>query len=118
VPLNKEVASALDGWLSRRAQYAPAGCEALFVGRRGERMSDRAVEYVLRKLAYRANLEGQGITPHRCRHSFAKGLLDGGVALTEIQVLLGHESVTTTALYTIPTQHDLHKAVGKLSWEE
>jgi integrase/recombinase XerC len=118
VPLNKEVASALDGWLSRRAQYAPAGCEALFVGRRSERMSGRAVEYVLGKLAHRANLDGQGITPHRCRHSFAKGLLDGGVELTEIQALLGHESISTTALYTTPTQHDLKKAVEKLSWED
>jgi integrase/recombinase XerC len=118
VPLNKEVASALAGWLSRRAQYAPAGCDALFVGRRGERMSGRAIEYVLGKLAHRANLDGQGITPHRCRHCFAKGLLDGGVALTEIQALLGHESITTTALYTTPTQHDLAKAVAKLSWED
>ena len=117
VPLNKDVCAALHEWLTRRTQYAPAGCEALFVGRRGERLSGRAIEYVLGKLAHRASLGEQGVTPHRCRHTFAKGLLDAGVALTEIQALLGHESITTTACYTTPTQLDLAKAVAKLSWE-
>ena len=52
------------------------------------------------------------ITPHTCRHTFAKSLMDGGVSLEKVATLLGHESLDTTRLYVTPGERDLEFAVG------
>ena len=62
-----------------------------------------------------AELAGlQEVTPHTCRHSFAKSLIDSGVTLEKVATLLGHESLDTTRLYVTPGEKDLEEAVAGL----
>ena len=71
----------------------------------------RTIQRILEEAGRRANVE---VTPHRLRHTFAKSLIDAGRPLTEVAALLGHSSLDTTRLYTIPGQQDLVKAVATL----
>jgi integrase/recombinase XerC len=80
----------------------------IFLGQRGP-LSERGVQQILAKYAYKARIEG--LTPHTLRHTFAKNLLDKGVDLPKIAALLGHENLNTTAVYTRPSFAELKKAV-------
>ena len=73
--------------------------EALFLNRRGSRLTRQAVWLRLRKLAITVGISDK-ITPHMLRHSFATHLLEHGADLRVIQELLGHSSIATTEAYT------------------
>jgi integrase/recombinase XerD len=73
--------------------------EAVFVGRRGRRMSREAVWSLVKRWARAAGVR-ERVTPHTFRHSFATHLLEGGADLRVVQALLGHASISTTQLYT------------------
>jgi len=109
LPLNKDARAMLEQWLAVRPQISD---DALFVGQRGERLQVRSVQCAVSRLAELAGL--QDVTPHICRHSFAKALLDSGVTLEKVATLLGHESLDTTRLYITPGEKDLELAVGLL----
>jgi site-specific recombinase XerD len=115
VPLNRETRKRLREWLAVRPD---TGDEALFMGRRGHPLRHRGVERIVTRLAVDAKLPPQDVTPHTLRHSFAKALLDAGASLDKVQTVLGHESLVTTARYTIPSDNDLERAVGRISWSE
>ncbi len=101
VPFGRSALSALRTWLERgRPQLAPrARHDAVFVNARGGVLSRMGWWKILR-----AHARGAGVTarvhPHVLRHSFATHLLEGGADLRVVQELLGHASVTTTAIYT------------------
>ena len=72
---------------------------AVFVGRRGRRMSREAVWALVKRWTEAAGVD-ERVTPHTFRHSFATHLLEGGADLRVVQALLGHASISTTQLYT------------------
>ena len=72
---------------------------AVFVSRRGRRMTRESVWHLVRRWTEAAGLS-ERVTPHTFRHSFATHLLEGGADLRVVQALLGHASISTTQLYT------------------
>lgn len=71
----------------------------VFLNRRGASLSRVMVFYVVRDLAAKAGIT-KTISPHTLRHSFATHLVEGGADLRAVQEMLGHESITTTEIYT------------------
>ena len=102
VPVYARCADAVSAYL-RRGRPALANVkkptDALFLSARGNRMSADALRVRFEKLVELAGLD-PGLTPHAMRHTFATELLDGGADLRSVQELLGHESLSTTQIYT------------------
>lgn len=73
--------------------------DILFLNRRGGKLSRVMVFYIIKDLAMKAQVN-KSISPHTFRHSFATHLVEGGADLRAVQEMLGHESITTTEIYT------------------
>jgi site-specific recombinase XerD len=108
VPLAGRAAAALDLYLREaRLQLARNYREpALWISFQGVRICQSAVQRVIRLRAMAAGIKGT-IHPHTLRHSCATHLLKGGADIRHVQVLLGHSSAATTALYTRVAVPDL-----------
>ncbi|MFN3883134.1 MAG: tyrosine recombinase XerC [Rhodocyclaceae bacterium] len=98
VPVGRKAREALSAWLRWRGRIAAEGESALFVSRRGSRLTPRAVEQRLALWAKKSGL-GQHVHPHMLRHSFASHLLQSSGDLRAVQELLGHKSIATTQIY-------------------
>ena|SRR6218665_1618570 len=72
--------------------------DTLFLNRRGRQLTRAMVFTIIKTLAVKINLQ-KNISPHTLRHSFATHLLENGADLRSIQMMLGHESITTTEIY-------------------
>jgi integrase/recombinase XerC len=77
-----------------------------------ESLSGRTVQRILQRYARAAQIEE--LTPHVCRHTFAKNLVDNEVGLEKVAALLGHSSLNTTRIYIAPSERDLELAVEHL----
>ncbi len=96
--LGEEAVDALGSWLEDRPRWLQGhDPEALFYGRRGRRLSDRAVRRLMDRYAGRV---GKPLHPHMMRHSFATHMLEEGADVRSIQELLGHANLSTTQKYT------------------
>ncbi|WEK33780.1 MAG: site-specific tyrosine recombinase XerD [Candidatus Pseudobacter hemicellulosilyticus] len=73
--------------------------DILFLNRRGARLTRVMIFILIKDLAIKAGIQ-KTISPHTFRHSFATHLVEGGVDLRMVQEMLGHESITTTEIYT------------------
>lgn len=78
------------------------GTAALFLNRRGGRLTRQSAWQIISDAADHAKIPGE-ISPHTLRHSFATHLLEGGADVRVVQELLGHSSVATTQIYTLVT---------------
>ncbi|AMR33068.1 tyrosine recombinase XerD [Mucilaginibacter sp. PAMC 26640] len=102
VPIGGEAIRALKIWIELVRVHVPVqkGEEDLvFLNRRGKRLSRVYVFLMIKELAEFTNLK-KNISPHTFRHSFATHLVEGGADLRAVQEMLGHESITTTEIYT------------------
>lgn len=99
VPVGAAAAAALERWCAARAQLAREGEAALFVSRRGTRLSPSQLRARLARLAREAGLPTH-VHPHMLRHSFASHLLQSSGDLRAVQELLGHANIGTTQVYT------------------
>ncbi|MDX1774442.1 site-specific tyrosine recombinase XerD [Oceanihabitans sediminis] len=72
--------------------------DILFLNRRGKQLTRAMIFTIIKQLAEKVNLN-KNISPHTFRHSFATHLLENGADLRAIQLMLGHESITTTEIY-------------------
>jgi integrase/recombinase XerD len=77
----------------------PGNDDVLFLNRRGSKLSRVMIFLIIKDLAKKAGIK-KTISPHTFRHSFATHLVEGGADLRAVQEMLGHESITTTEIYT------------------
>jgi integrase/recombinase XerD len=86
--------------------------KAVFVNRRGERLTRQGLWQILKGYARLVGMEDQ-VTPHTLRHSFATHMLSGGADLRSVQELLGHANISTTQVYTHLTNDHIRRAYEK-----
>lgn len=102
VPIGSQAIKCLKLWLEEVRVHVPVQNgeeDIVFLNRRGKRLSRVYVFLMIKDLAERIGLK-KSISPHTFRHSFATHLIEGGADLRAIQEMLGHESITTTEIYT------------------
>ncbi len=102
VPVGRDAMKYLKIYIEEIRPHFPVqpGFEAdVFLNQRGKRISRISVFTMIKTLAQRAGIK-KTISPHTFRHSFATHLIEGGADLRAVQEMLGHESITTTEIYT------------------
>jgi len=107
IPIYERAASVVGEYIKEaRPRLVRNDAErALFVNRRGDRLTRQGFWQILKGYAKSADL-GVQITPHTLRHSFATHMLSGGADLRSVQELLGHANISTTQVYThLTTEH-------------
>ncbi|MBI4188095.1 MAG: site-specific tyrosine recombinase XerD [Chloroflexi bacterium] len=107
IPIYRQASLAVAEYLKEtRPRLVRSDSEkALFLNRRGERLTRQGFWQILKGYAKSAGLDAQ-ITPHTLRHSFATHMLSGGADLRSVQELLGHANISTTQVYThLTTEH-------------
>jgi site-specific recombinase XerD len=113
VPLTEQVVGTIQAYLPHRVKTTS---RHLFVSAyAGRPLAGRVVNRMLNNVIRKAGLEGQGITPHKLRHTFATHLIRNGVDVRTVQELLGHADLQTTARYLHSDTRTKQAAVGKLN---
>jgi tyrosine recombinase XerC len=116
IPVGREALEVLKNYLNLR-KFAFKGKskmngEMIFLNRSGKRLSARSIGRIVKKYAVQIS-EDQKTSPHTLRHTFATHLLDQGADLLAVKELLGHESLSTTQIYTHVTTERLKKVYKK-----
>lgn len=114
VPLSAVAIQWFSYWIEDRNQLdiKPEAIDIAFLNRRGKQLTRAMIFTIIKSLARNAGIK-KTISPHTLRHSFATHLLQNGADLRIIQQLLGHESISTTEIYTHVDILDLREAILK-----
>tara|TARA_B100000575_G_scaffold284215_1_gene277992 strand:+ start:1840 stop:2739 length:900 start_codon:yes stop_codon:yes gene_type:complete len=115
VPIGSSAIKHINIYLKnyRKSFKAISGNEGfLFLNRRGKKLSRNMIFIIVKQLSIKNNIE-KNISPHTFRHSFATHLIEGGADLRAVQDMLGHESITTTEIYTHLNKEYLREVVKK-----
>jgi integrase/recombinase XerD len=102
VPIGEAAIKALQIWIQQIRVHFPIKKgeeDILFLNRRGAGLTRVYIFLLIKELAVKAGIK-KTISPHTLRHSFATHLVEGGADLRAVQEMLGHESITTTEIYT------------------
>ncbi len=99
LPIGRKAVEAIKKWIHRRAERADMNEQAVFISKRGTRISVRSIQQRLDYWRKKQGLE-QHIHPHKLRHSFASHILESSGDLRAVQELLGHADISTTQIYT------------------
>ncbi len=114
IPIHPQAVQAIKEYITvTRPQLLRSDTEsALFLNRRGDRLTRQGLWQKLKDYAKSAGL-GKMVTPHTLRHSFATHMLNGGADLRSVQELLGHANISTTQIYTHLTSEHLRRTYDK-----
>jgi len=99
LPFGNVAKAALNKWMDHRIKISSAEDRAIFLSKSGQRLSIRSVQKSIRSWGIKAGIN-QKLSPHILRHSFATHMLESSKDLRLVQELLGHESLSTTQIYT------------------
>ena len=115
IPIGPGAVKAVIHYLDLRRstmQSAKHDIEALFINKHGQRLSTRSVRRKLDKYLLEAGLD-LSVSPHTLRHSFATHMLQRGADLRSVQEMLGHQSLSTTQIYTHLTDENVKNEYDK-----
>jgi len=112
-PLGGKAVEAIEAYQAKRAEtFGPAERGPLFLNKSGKRISDRSIRRKLDKYLLQVGMDSR-VSPHTLRHSFATHMLNAGADLRSVQEMLGHESLSTTQIYTHLTTRRLKEVYDK-----
>lgn len=117
--LNKTCVNAIQGYLTVRTKEgvkndSKGSNKALFLSKRKERISNRMVQYIVEKELRKAGLDTSKYSTHKLRHTAATLMYQyGNVDIRALQELLGHESISTTEIYTHVSNEQVRDAVER-----
>jgi integrase/recombinase XerD len=113
IPIGKSALRLIDNYLTHHRNHIKIkknNEDMIFLSKRGTPITRQMVFYVIKDLAEKAGIK-KPLSPHTFRHSFATHLVEGGADLRAVQEMLGHESITTTEIYTHLDQHFLRENI-------
>lgn len=114
VPVGKETIDFINRYISEIRVHQVVKKESsdiVFLNRRGGQLSRAMIFTLIKRLVLRADIR-KNVSPHTFRHSFATHLLENGADIRAIQLMLGHESITTTEIYTHVNRAHLRKVLS------
>jgi len=114
IPIHRGAVEALEEYLTgaRPSLLRNKEDEALFLNRRGERLTRQGFWLILKDYAKAAGIKRE-VSPHTLRHSFATHMLSGGADLRAVQELLGHANISSTQVYTHLTSEHVRQVYEK-----
>ena len=113
IPIGKSALKLIQNYVTNHRNHIAIkknSEDMIFLSKRGTPITRQMVFYVLKDLAEKAGIKKQ-LSPHTFRHSFATHLVEGGADLRAVQEMLGHESITTTEIYTHLDQYFLRENI-------
>jgi len=115
VPISNYTQKYMDIYINHvriHQKIQPEFSDIVFLNRRGKQLTRVMIFHIIKKLTALTGID-KNISPHSLRHSFATHLLENGADLRSIQLLLGHESITTTEIYLHIDRKKLHETLEK-----